>query len=342
MITTKAMNQTRATGTEARYMFQPSYNKGKYNTGLDERIANPFEKQEVEYLMDQYGLLPEWRDELKKIIQFPTITKQVYYEILHQRPINFYRTDFNFENSIFKFQKNKSNLKEQSFIDTFNIVLYDRPNRFTDETPRGALAIQLIKNHSKIAASKQLVNPIEHAYYISEENEAEMEKMRKQDLLDDATEAKLNLQRRSTEYKNYQVATLCQTIERKPIVKGVATKDQVKIALNNFIGDGKDQMRNIEKFLDIVELLKSPETKPEFEVRYLVGQAFEHSVLQRRDGYVIWNSQRDTSKYQWNSEDVLIKFLVNEYNTLTPEQTTQNWYQDLFDEVKRKGAVLEQ
>ena len=336
------MRKTRETGTEARYMFLPNYAKGKYNTGLEERIKNPFQEQNADEIMNLYNLPIEWRAEIEKLVNYPEITKQMYYEVLHGQKPGFYTSAYNPENSIFKYTKGKVLTKDQNFIETFMITLYDGPNRFTDETPRGAMAIQLIKNHPKIAPDKKSINPVEHQFYISEENEAEMEKMRKQDLIDDATEAKLNLQRRSTEYKNYQVASLCMTVENRPIVKGVATKEQVKIALNNYIGEGKDQMKHIERFLEITDLLKSPENKSRFEVMYLVSQGFATGVLGRRDGYVYWWKQSDNpSKYKWTSELQLINYLISEYLTYNPEEQIQNWYNDLVEECRAKGAWIE-
>ena len=343
LIQTRAMKKTRETGTEAVYAFQPSYSQNKYLTGLDERIKNPFQDGDVNSLMNEYNLPIEWRPELEKIITYSEITKQSYYEILHNQVPGFYTSAFNPVNSIFKsLGKSKADIKDTTFIDRFSITLYDGANRFTDETPRGAMAIQLIRNHPKIALSKKDVNPVVHQYYISEENEAEMEKMRKQDIIDDAGNVKYELLRRSTAYKAYQVATLCSTVDHKPIVKGKTTIDQVKIALNNYIGDGRDQMKNIDRFMEVTDLLKSPETKALFECKYLVGQGLAFGVLGIRDGNLYWYSKSDNhTKYKWSSEQAFISFLVTEYNTYNSEENVQNFYEDLVKEVSNKGAWIE-
>lgn len=343
LVQTKAMRKTRETGTEAVYAFQPSYSQNKYLTGLDERIKNPFQDASIDDLMNKYNLPVEWRKELEKIITFSEITKQSYYEILHGQVPGFYTSALNPLNSIFKASgKKREEIKETTFIDRFTITLYDGSNRFTDETPRGALAIQLIKNHPRIAPDKKSVNPVVHHYYISEENEAEMEKMRKQDLIDDANAMKYDLLRKHPDYKAYQVASLCTSVDGKPIVKGTTTRDGVKIAFNNYLGEGRDQMRNIDKFMEVTDLLRSIETKAYFECKYLVAQGLANGVLGIRDGSLFWYSKSlDSTKYKWTSEDKFISFLVTEYNTYNPDESMQNYYQDLVAEVKSKGAWIE-
>lgn len=343
LVQTKAMRKTRETGTEAVYAFQPSYSQNRYLTGLDERIKNPFQEASVDDLLNQYNLPVEWRKELEKIVTYSEISKQSYYEILHNQVPGFYTSTFNPLNSIFKASgKTKEEIKDTTFIDRFSITLYDGANRFTDETPRGALAIQLIRNHPRIALDKKSVNPVQHHYYISEENEAEMEKMRKQDLIDDAQNMKYELLRKSTDYKAYQVASLCTTVDHKPIVKGTTTRDGVKIAFNNYLGDGRDQMKNVEKFMEVTDLLRSSETKALFECKYLVAQGLVNGVLGIRDGNLYWYSKsNDFTKYKWSSEQAFVSFLVTEFNTYNPDETVQNFYQDLFNEVKNKGAWVE-
>jgi len=308
LVQTKAMRKTRETGTEAVYAFQPSYSQNRYLTGLDERIKNPFQEASVDDLLNQYNLPVEWRKELEKIVTYSEISKQSYYEILHNQVPGFYTSAFNPLNSIFKASgKTKEEIKDTTFIDRFSITLYDGANRFTDETPRGALAIQLIRNHPRIALDKKSVNPVQHHYYISEENEAEMEKMRKQDLIDDAQNMKYELLRKSTDYKAYQVASLCTTVDHKPIVKGTTTRDGVKIAFNNYLGDGRDQMKNVEKFMEVTDLLRSSETKALFECKYLVAQGLVNGVLGIRDGNLYWYSKsNDFTKYKWSLNKLLL------------------------------------
>lgn len=339
------MGKTRETGTEARYMFQINWNNNKYNTGLDEKIPNPYLDLNPDFVMNEYGLPAIWRDEVEKIVKQKEITKQTYYEIKFGTDPNYLTSNFNPESSVFRFTPGKEanvRARSYSYIETFYITLYDRANRFTDETLRQAIAIQLIKNHSKIAADKKTLNPVAHHYYVSEENEAEMEKMRKQDVIDRATYEKFKLQNEASEFKNYQVASMCTTVDFKPIVKGSATKEQVKIALNNYLADGRDQLRNIDKFLSIVDLTKNPESKDMFEVKYLIAQCYANDILTRRDGYTFWKSKsNDQSKYKWTSDDAFVSFIISEYNSYNPQEDTKNWWKDLYDEASKKDIWLD-
>ena len=126
------------------------------------------------------------------------------------------------------------------------------------------------------------------------------------------------------------------------IVKGTTTRDGVKIAFNNYLGDGRDQMKNVEKFMEVTDLLRSSETKALFECKYLVAQGLVNGVLGIRDGNLYWYSKsNDFTKYKWSSEQAFVSFLVTEFNTYNPDETVQNFYQDLFNEVKNKGAWVE-
>ena len=153
---------------------------------------------------------------------------------------------------------------------------------------------------------------------------------------------KYDLLRKHPDYKAYQVASLCTSVDGKPIVKGTTTRDGVKIAFNNYLGEGRDQMRNIDKFMEVTDLLRSIETKAYFECKYLVAQGLANGVLGIRDGSLFWYSKSlDSTKYKWTSEDKFISFLVTEYNTYNPDESMQNYYQDLVTEVKSKGAWIE-
>lgn len=345
IVTTKAMNKTREIGSVARYAFVANYQKGKYETGLEETMPNPFKDLDVESIMTQYSLGTEWRDILPNITSQPKITKQVYYEILHGQKPGFYDTTADIENSVFRFHPGKyknESLPKSSFIASFNISCYDGPNRFTDETPRGMMAIQLIKNHPKFAASKQHVNPSLHDFYISEENEAAMERLRKQDIIDEVTSRKVTLLRSTSTFKPYQVACLLTKETGKPVITGEANIDLVKQQLNLFLGEGKEQFRNIEQFNNLLDLLNSKETQPRFEILYLLQQAKNTGLVSQSNGVTWWVSRRDTDKYKWDSFEKLTNFLVQEYATYLPgEEEQTNYYKILVDELKAKNIRME-
>lgn len=345
VITTRAMNKTREIGSVARYAFVPDYATGKYRTGLEEQIPNPFKDSDVQELMTRFSLTQEWQYVLPKLTQQDKITKQTYYEIIHGQKPDYYDTAVDIENSVFRFYPGKykrEGLPKASFISNFNISCYDGPNRFSDETPRGMMAIQLIKNHPKFAPNKQMLNTSLHDFYISEENEAAMEKLRKDEIVDNAIARKVALFKSTNSFKPYQVACLLMKDTQKPLLSGEANETLVKQQLNAYLGEGKNQLANIEAFNQLLDLLEGKETRNRFEVLYLLRQAQNVGLITQSNGVTWWLSQRDTDKYKWDSYTKLTNFLVQEFITYLPDEESQtNYYKILVDELTAKNVRLQ-
>ena len=341
----KSMNKTREVGTSVTLKFPLDTYQNKYVTGLDELIPNPVYGMTEADVLSTYSLSPQWQEFLSKIVSQKQISRQIWFEIQDNVEPDYYTSAVK-NGTMLSFQPSQliNRVATSTFIEKFAVELFDRPNRFVDDTPRQRMAMQLIKNHNRIAANKLEANPVEHLFYISEENEAEMEKMRKQDLIDDAVASKRDLQKKSSEFVNYKVASLLTTKQGKPIVKGVTPRDSVNQAMNNFIHDKTFQMDNIKKFMDIVELLNTSEGKQRFEVKYLVQQGLNTHVLDNSDGYIVWNSRSSEKNiYKWTDYEKLISFLVSEMIVFDPllEDAPTNWYNELFKEVKSKNVWVE-
>lgn len=340
---TRAMNKTREVGTSVTLKFPLDVYQNRYITGLDELIPNPVYNLEVEEVLSSYSLSPKWQELLPKIVKQASISRQTWFEILDNVDPDYYNCTAK-NGTMLNYQPSQLLNREPTFIEKFSIELFDYPNRFVDDTPRQRMAMQLIKNHNRIAKSKLEANPVEHLFYISEENEAEMEKMRKQDIIDAAIATKYNLQTKAGDFINYKVASLLTTHQERPIVKGVMPQDGVKQALNNYLHDRTYQMENIGKFNSIMELLSSPEGKQRFEVKYLVQQGLNTHVLDNRDGYLVWNSRSSEKNiYKWTDYEKFISFLVSEMLVFDPEldNAPTNWYNELFKEVKSKNVWVE-
>jgi hypothetical protein len=343
--TTKSMNKTRETGTSVTLKFPLDVYSGRYVTGLDELVPNPIYQMDPENVFSTYNLSPKWLEIIDKVVKQSQISRQTYFEILDNVDPDYY-TSLAKNGTMLNFQPSQllSKDREPSFIERFSVEFFDRPNRFVDDTPRQRMAIQLCKVHNKIAKSKNESNPVEHWFYISEENEAEMEKMRKQDIIDLSIAEKVKLFTESSEFMAYKVGSLLTTRQDHPIVKGNTTKDGVKQAINNYLNDRTYQMENIDKFNGITELLKSPEGRLKFEVKYLVQQGLNTRVLDNRDGYLIWNSRSaEKNIYKWTDYEKFISFLVSEMLVFDPqvENPVTNWYNELYKEVKAKNVWIE-
>lgn len=320
--TGQPMRKTKAQDAGVTLTFIPDYENLRYITGLWEEIENPYYEDPN---------VPESISKSKKI------TKQNLLEIKHNVLLNTYTSQMT-GGGIFKASRSKEKV-ETTFIEKFAVVLYDRPNRFTDETPRGELAITMLKNHPRVAPSKDEVNPSLHWFYISQENEEISEQMKRQDLIDSCTFEKITLFRQSSEMTTYKVGSLCLYSDGIPAVKGNMSFDAVKQQINTYLSAGKSQSHNCNKFLTIMELLK--ENKDLFEIKYLVQQALNTDVIKIRDGYVFWTSQKDKPNlYKWSSLEKLEGYLTQEMLSQTTEDV-QNGYSDLVKELIKKGVRIE-
>ena len=341
---TTSMNKTKEFSVGEEFHFQPNLSTNRLMTGLDEVIPNPFHKAELQDIITKYGLSTEWLEQLPLLLDKEVIKTQTYMEIINGVKPDYYTSHIRY--TIFNLPGNVKELPAPSFLEQFKIILYDRPNRFVDDTPRGRLSIKLIKNHPKVAHNKKSVNSAFHHFYISEENEAEVEQNKKADIIKKATYHLYKLQQEDTPYRNYQVATLLSDQHGATIIKGRVAAVKVESALNRYVTDTQDrnQLVNVNKFLTVVDLYTTPEGAEKAEVMYLVQQAINTNVIAIRDGYYTWFSKAgsDPNVYRNSHYDKLLNLLISELQVYIPkDDTVTNWYKELLEEVQAKGAWIE-
>lgn len=323
----KPMNKTRAGAAGFRISFVPDYDNLRYKTGLELKVENPYFNTEPTHQ------IPE------SITKSKQITLQNLYEILDGVPLDTYHNRMT-GGGIFRFT-NKTDLSTQtSFIEQFEVTLYDRANRFDDSTPRGRMAIQLLKNHPYVALSKATINSTIHSFYISEENEALIERQKKQDRIEDAIVEKKLLLKQSNDFLAYKVASLCLYNDGKPTISGQANADLVKRQIDTYLSEGSHQMRNVDYFLDLMELLKKDKNR--FDTKYLIQQAHNTGVLQVKDGYVIWPSKVNVKNlYKFSDATAFENLVLSEMLTHDSNSELSNVYGDLYEECAKKNARIE-
>ena len=328
--TGQPMRKQKADGAGSRIKFSPDYENMRLKTGLDELVDNPF-------YGSTSGNIPQHVKEATKI------TKQTLFEIEDGVPAGTYTNQMT-GGGIFRLKQSTDLSKIQpNFMETFEVILYDRVNIFNDLSPRGRMAIQLLKSHPRVAPDKNSVNSTVHTFYVSEENEAMVEKLRKQEQIDEANYEKVNLFKKAGEFIVYKVGSLCMYKDNRPVVKGQATPDLVKQQINAYLADGKHQMENVDKFMKIIEMLNGgKEGKQRFDIKYLIQQAFNVNVLDARDGYIYWNSKSGTANmYKFADGLKLENLILAESLIYNPDEGQTNAYGDLLNEVIKKGGRIE-
>jgi hypothetical protein len=337
------MHKNREFGVHSEYPFLLNTQSGKLQTGLDKPVDNIFKGLDISTIIEQYGLSQDWAKQLEIIVKQDQIKLQTKYEIFDNVSYNHYTNEVAGNSTIFNsISSANKEVKTPNYLQKFSVHLFDKPNRFTDETPRGRLSIALIKQHPRIAKSKAVLNSSIHDWYISEENEAVMEKMKRRDIIEEAMASLFNLKNDNTSFVTYKVATLLTNNENKVIVKGKVSDSRVKEALSDYIGDGQNQMENINKFLKIFKMLKAKDDRQKFDILYLVQQGVNTNVLTVRDGYLIWNSKSGTpNMYKHTDYDKFVNLILQEYLNYNEKENVTNWYKDLYEEVSSKGVWFE-
>lgn len=337
------MFKTMESGVAKELGFQLNATTGRLHTGLDISVTNPFYQLDAKDVMDQYALSYEWQNIIEDSVKRPEIKKQTLFEIYDNVSPNYYTSEIAGGATIFNLTKFTKIPEKHNFLESFKIILYDRPNRFTDETPRGRLAIQLIENNSSIAKNRTVMNPNLHLFYISEQHEAEIEKDKKQDIIDQAIYEKVKLQNEGSDFVNYQMSVLLTTKSGKSLIQGEASRELVKRKINEYLSTEDSQMENIDKFVKLITMLKSKESRERLNVMYLVQQAINTGIINIREGYYVWNSKSGVpNMYKHNNYEKFVSLLQTEMKNWNPEEgSVTNWYADLYNEVKSKGIWIE-
>lgn len=328
------------------YSFPINPTTSRLETGLDVLIVNPFKGFTGADIMSEYTLSPEWLTVIDSLVEQDKIKKQTYFEILAGVEPDLYTSKIT-GGTVFSKGWSSADWKdsqERSYLQTFKVILYPRPNRFTSETPRGRLALELVKIHNKIANSKDIYNPNLHNFFVSEENESQRRENDKRKLVTEAHYYSYKLQSQETPFRRYQVAITLKDAANHSIVKGDVSDERVVNAIDKFIEDSNPkQYENIEKFLEISKGMETVKGIERFKVQYLIQQAFNSNVLSANDGYILWHSKADKANVsKFTDETKLLTFLLKEFKKYNPkEKEGTNWYKELYDEVKAKGIKLD-
>jgi len=331
-------------------MFPIDHSNNKLITGLDELMSNPFKGRNAQEIKNAYALDSSWSNgDLEHIVEADEITKQVYYEIEHKRPKDFYTSHLS-GYTIFNIPKNQDmrdlvKSSTPSYLQSFKYFLYDDVIRIQSGTPKNDLALELIKIHPLIAKSKEEQNSAYHIFYISEENEERAEKLAKVNQFNLAISELVHLLTKQSDSVIFQVASLLTWKNGRPLVIGEVSSDTVKERLNDYLHttDARSKPHNIKKFLDVYKMAKSSKTRALFHVHFIFQQALNYKVITPVDGYFIWHAKYDQPNLHklGTNKSKVIAFFLEQYKIYDPASDLSNIYKDLEEELKRKGAKVD-
>lgn len=335
----KPMNKTKEFGVGSEYTFKLDMSRGRLVTGLDVMIENPFKGLDISELRSSYSLSSHWSNErLEQIVKSNEIKKQTKFEILDDVKEGTYTSEV--KHTIF----NSKGLKDNptTFLQDFKIILYDKPNRFTSETPRGRMAIQLIKQRNDIIAENTtVVNTSVHQFYISEENEQEERLAKKREKIESANYHLYKLKREYKDIHRYMIASLCTDNNGKVIIKGDVNDISVRNALSLYIDNSRYQMENIKKFEKLVDMLEGDEdAQSKLYIKYLIQQAINSNIISPADGSYIWHSKKEhPNVYTFTTKEKLENVLLTEYFKYDKDLDVTNWFGELKTELENRTNV---
>lgn len=339
--TGQVSNKTKAKDAVEILPFTPDREKRRFRTGLEEMIDNPFKEMDWLELKASKALPDTWNALLPKLVEMPKISKQQYFEILDGVEPDYYTPNMPVDslrgNTLFGGADPK---RERTFIERFEITLYDGANVFHSDTARGRFAIQLLKHCNLVAPNREAMNSNYHHWYIAEENEEELDRVKDYDLENVAVFELTNMQLNFPEYKLYQLAGQLTTHEGAVLIKGDVSHMLVKDQLNRYIKNrGQYKKENIEKFMRAIDNFKNNPLK--FEVDYMVEQALGTGLLYNDKGFLYWRGKADRPEiFKWKNHEAFRAFIFDEAEK--HDGTTDiSHYIDFVEDLKGRGVPVE-
>lgn len=342
IIPTVSMKKVKEDNVASEYGFPYDPQTGKLYTGYEQLVVNPFHNLKVSDVLSMYGLSSDWQKLLPEIVKQDKIKKQTLREIEHGVEPDFYTSDVKY--TMTNMPSDMSEWGKKTYLQGLKLILYPRPNPFENSTPRQELLMDMIYQLPVIAKNKAEANPAFHDWFISQENEAEAEKAKKQEVIEEAVATLYKLKTEYSRYKNYQFAIILRNKDSKQILKGVVSDETVKNTLSRFISNKDNhQLDNIEQFMNLFGLFKSKEGAKKFEIMYLVQQALNYNIIGQRDNQFVWYSKAGSPDVYnlGSSYEKMIGFFLKEFNAYNPKADLSNWYKELIEELNVKNVWIE-
>jgi hypothetical protein len=342
LVATRSMDKIKEDNVTEIFQFPRNSETNKLVTGLDKQIENEFLGADPDELKNRFNLDESWDKTLSIIVTSPKIKKQTYYEILDGVTSNYYTNDtthnitepLNYKKGVTK-----------NFLESFQVILYPRGNRFESNSQRGRLAIEMMKVLNRVANTQAAVNPSMHTWFISEENESIMESKKRRDIYKKAMHLMYELQNGQPDFELYKIGSILKFVNTEPVIRGKVSKNAVEEKIDQYLNDSSDaQTTYLTSFIELAEALNTSEGKVSNLIKYTVQQALNTGVISFRDGNYIWHSKSNQpALYKFTSDyGKLIAFFVREYNNFNPTDVeTSNWFNELKNELINKDVRFE-
>lgn len=321
--------------------FNPDREAGKFVTGLEQSTANPFKGMTPLDLRGRYNLPASWTEELlAEIVDSDKLTLQRLYEIMDGVEYNYYTPIMapSMRNSRLPIRNKDTD--DKTFIETFEIILYEGANVFTKDTSRGRMAIQMVQHSSLVAPSLRDVNKDIHGWYIAEEFEAEKSRVEIDDAENRAVVALMDL------FENFPTVRPYQLGVNLDLFRGHLSPSAVKDQLNRYVkaklpnDKRSEKVERLNRFMREYAFLK--DNFPTFICRFLVFSSKNVGVTYVDGGKLYWRTKRDTpTQFIWRNEEQLIGALQESMDSYNPDKELQdNMFADMVQDLRDRGQEI--
>lgn len=291
----RKMNVTKAKGAGTGFRASVSVRKNALNTGFDKIVDNPWYRESAE----EVELPSEWTG--SNIWNKKKITLQNYLELKHNQPKGFYTSVKSpmFPPADYKY----------TFMQQFQYHLKDGMTILNLNDPKDEIMYYLALASSKIANSKNEIT-MTTDFFISHVNESEEEKATKNRLIRKANAKLTDI----IDGKSPEVARKVAVI--LGLIRGSVSFEKVENSLYNFINGKDEQVININKFNDVVELLDTKVGKERFEALYLLKELVNYRIVtDTREKYTWIQAPSESLRTIGKSQDSTINWLLDPDST---------------------------
>jgi hypothetical protein len=332
-------NLSKGAAVTDRFKFPINFETKRVVSGLDELITNPFYGKTPGEIITEYNLDKTWEPVLEGIVKREQITKQREYEIRASVAPDTYTSNAIGTTMLDSDRGIGENAVRPTELQKFMLILYQKNNRFDSSTARGRLAIQLCKNHPRIANSINDVNPNIHLFYIASEHEEREKKVALQKRKQKIGYIYNKLVHEFTPIDAYKIAIVLKDQKGQNILKGDASPERVESVLLDFIDEkNKNFLVNGAELERRVKQLQDAEGNMELDIDYVIQQGINGNVFHAGDGYINWVEHiQDANVGTFSDMNKLRSFLLDEYKKYSPKSKTTNWYGVLVNQLKERN-----
>lgn len=316
----KKLNKTKAASAYTSFSPSVSSSKGMLNTGFWELEVNPYYSESEEAAME-LGLPNAWID--KGVYKRKKITRQEYLEIKHHREPGFYTSI-----SPKPVTLGREKGFKPTFLQSFIYMLNDGLTVLDLDDPRDEIMYYLAIQSPKIANSFEEIGAFTD-FYIAKVNESEERKATKRRQSRKATAALVDL----IDTKGINVARKVAVVLK--LIKGVVSNEALENTLDDFINQAEDRKKsqNIQKFMDVYELLGSKAGKERLDAMFILQNALNERIITQSRGRHTWHlAPSEELQLLGNTKDEAINHILD------PE--FKKYKQQIVEQIQQKQASI--